>query len=149
MVCTVYAAEFLRHLVEQLRHIAVLTPHRVTALTQVPGVLPPVRRRFKLGIHRRHERLRVETAPGKVLRDVAQLDAPLVPYRKPGVVHRRQRVHVLTVPAAVFVLAADAYAVRRPVENPRRVGVVKRLLDVAPDHLVHAGVRRGKACDPA
>ena len=58
-----------------------------------------------------------------------------------GIVHGRQRIDVIRVPAAVFELAFDADLIRSAVKYPRDVLVVIRLLDIPPHDFEQLRVR--------
>ena len=114
-----------RRAAEQLGELGVL-PRRLRArVGEPPAVLPPQQESAQLAVDRRQKARKADAAVRKIRGKVAAAPAPLREQRGRRVVERVVGLGIVALPADRAQRAAAAHALRRAVEDHRRVFVLR------------------------
>ena len=115
----------------------------------IPGLDIMPGERTELAVDGSNEGVHIRTLVPEKAGQIRGAEAAMLHHGCGGVVHGRQGVHVVGVPAAVFVAAFYAHRVRRPVIDLGNILVVAGGLDAAPHRLEKLRICGAEILHPA
>ena len=123
--------------VQHARHVVILLPGGAAVLRRRASQLAAIGRGPQLAVDGGHKGRDGGAFFPEMRGDVLSGKAAVSPHGAGRVVHGGKGVHILLIPAAVFLLAGDAHRVGRPVKDPCDVFVVLLARQVFADGFVY------------